>query len=319
MRFPRIETIDLASFITSKTVNSRLWFVNCPVLEQSILGRVARCQDRYGVIIYALAIQGNHLHFTALFPKGNRAFFMRDLNSVIAKDVKRYQAAFEGGPLFRDVYSAEIIPTSEDVLDKYFYTVLQPVNDALVDDIKHCPYYNCFEDSVKCRKIEYKVVRWKEYNDAKRWKVNADIKIEDFTDTVYLEFTRLPGYEHLSPKAYEAMMRKELAERTQQVREKRRVKVCMGAKKVKQVEPGSRPNNPKTSKRDTKRPRIGSKRAEIIKAAMDWYWPTIDAHQEASKAYRAGNLTVKFPKGTYRPPLFTKPAKGTRILATLKS
>lgn len=317
MRFPRIETIDLASFITSKTVNSRLWFVNNPELEKAILGRIAKCQARYKVIIYAVAIQGNHLHLVALFPDGNRAFFMRDLNSAIAKDVKRYQEGFEGGPLFRDVYSSEIIPTNNDLSERYFYTVLQPVNDALVDDVADCPYYNCFEDSIKGRKIEYKVVRWKDYHDAKRWKKNADVTVDKFTDIFYLEFTRLPGYEHLSQEDYETTMRKELAERTKEVLETRRVKVCLGAKQLKQVEPGSKPKNPKTSTRTTERPRIASKNSEVIKAAMDWYWSIINAYKEASKDYRNGNLNAEFPKGTYRPPLFTVVRSGKDILGSL--
>lgn len=318
MRFPRIETIDLASFITSKTVNSRLWFVNNPELEKAILGRVAKCQARYKVLIYAIAIQGNHLHIVALFPLGNRASFMRDLNSAIASDVKRYQASFEGGPLFRDVYSSEIIPTSTDLVDRYFYTVLQPVNDALVDSVADCPYYNCFEDSINGKRLEFRVVRWKEYNDAKRWKKNADISIDKFTDIFYLVFTRLPGYEHMSQEQYAAAMRKELAERTKWVLENRRVKVCLGVKKLKQVEPGSKPKNPKTSTRNSSRPRVASKDPAIIKAVMTVLWGTVKAYKEASHDYRSGNLNAAFPRGTYKPPLFTKPASGEGILAALK-
>jgi hypothetical protein len=53
------------------------------------MGHVARVSTRYGVKIYALALEGNHVQAPALFPQGNRACFMRDLNSAIARSVAR--------------------------------------------------------------------------------------------------------------------------------------------------------------------------------------------------------------------------------------
>lgn len=90
--------------------------------------------------------------------------------------------------------------------------VVQPVNDGLVDDIKDYPGYNCFEDAVTGRSRKYKVVNWKQYNDARRWK--PLVSIDDFTELCTLTYTRLPGYEHLSQKAYATLMRKKLAART---------------------------------------------------------------------------------------------------------
>lgn len=100
--------------------------------------------------------------------------------------------------------------------------------------------------------------------------------------------------------------------------ENRRVKVCLGVKQLKQVEPGSKPKNPKTSTRNSSRPRVASKDPAIIKAVMTVLWGTVKAYKEASHDYRSGNLNAAFPRGTYKPPLFTKPATGEGILAALK-
>ena len=158
---PRIECEDVSSFQTTRTRNSELWFVNNPGLEEAILGYAARYATRYEGKIYALAIEGNHIQKVALFPKANRAHFMRDFNSSVARAVPRYQSEYPGGPLWARRYSTEYLPGDEDIEEKFFYTVLQPVNDGLVDDIKEYPDYNCFEDAIHGKARQFRVVKWK--------------------------------------------------------------------------------------------------------------------------------------------------------------
>jgi hypothetical protein len=82
---PRIECSRVASFQTTRSRNSELWFVNNQALEHAILGYAAKYSNRYQVALYALAIEGNHVQMPAHFPNANRAHFMRDLNSSIAR------------------------------------------------------------------------------------------------------------------------------------------------------------------------------------------------------------------------------------------
>ena len=70
---PRIETTDSANLNTSKTRNAELWFINNHDLEEAILGYAAKFSKRYSVDLYALGIEGNHVHHLAEFPKLNRA------------------------------------------------------------------------------------------------------------------------------------------------------------------------------------------------------------------------------------------------------
>jgi hypothetical protein len=164
---------------TTRTCNSALWFVNCPELEEAILGYAGRYITRYEVKLYALAIEGSHKHQLNLFPKANRAAYMRDFNSSVARAVRRHQKNYPGGRLFARRYSAEYLIGDEDMEDRFFYIVLQPVNDRLVDDIKDYPGYNCFEDAITGTERKFKVVKWKEYNDARRWR--KDVSIEEYT------------------------------------------------------------------------------------------------------------------------------------------
>jgi hypothetical protein len=300
---PRIECQDVCSFQTTRTRNSALWFVNNPELEEAILGYAALYTTRHEAKLYALAIEGNHIQKAALFPKANRASFMRDFNSAVARAVPRYQSEYPGGPLWARRYSAEYLVGNLDIEDRFFYIVLQPVNDGLVDDIRDYPGYNCFEDAINERARQCRVVKWKEYNDARRW--NPSVPIEDFTELCTLKYDRLPGYENLTQTQYVSMMRRKLKERTAEVVKSRGGKPSLGADRLKQVQPGARPKNTKTSGPRDHRPRVLSKDPARRSTGEAWYFSIYFDYKERSKRYRAGEADVEFPKGTYKPPLFT--------------
>jgi len=306
---PRIECTKLASFQTTRARNSELWFVNNADLEQAILGYAARYMTRYQVIMYALAIEGNHAHLTCRFPKGNRSQFMRDFNSSVARAVARFQQNYPGGRLWARRYSSEFLGANEDIEEYFFYTVLQPVNDGLVDDIRDYPGYNCFEDAVMGREKKYKVINWKKYNDAKRW--DPEISLDDFTEICTLKFTRLPGYEKLSQTDYASLMRKKLQERTAKILEARKQSGSVGTKRLRRVMPGSLPKRTKTSGRTDHRPRVLAKNPKRHAKLSSWYFSVQFRYRDCSKRYREGHPDVRFPKGTYKPPLFTTAFTGS--------
>jgi hypothetical protein len=190
---PRIETADMGSFLTTRSRNSELWFANNPALERSTLGYAAKYTQRYSVKLYALAIEGNHIQGPADFPLCNRAAFMRDFNSTVARAVRRVTPSYPGGRFWGRRYSSEFLPGPEDIERQFFYTVLQAVQDGLVTKISDYKGYNCFHDAVWGITRKFEVVRWGEYHAAKRH--NQAVAIKDYTDIYELKYERLPGYE----------------------------------------------------------------------------------------------------------------------------
>lgn len=301
---PRIESADLASFCTSRTRNSELWFINNPELEQATLGYLAKFSKRYGVKLYAFSSEGSHHHTPSHFPKCNRADFMRDFNSCVAKAVKRLTPEYPGGKLFARPYSQEFLPAPEDIEEYFFYTVLQPVQDGLVPKISLYPGYNCFHDAIYGIEREYTVVDWARYNAAKRR--NPRVRVQDFTEVVTLKYDRLPGYEHLSQEDYAEMMKERLEIHRQEVIKKREEEGkfdFLGPEKLLQMKRGTPAKKPKVSTRQSKRPRILCINPERWAYYMDWYFQIYWLYKAASKAFRSGDLTAEFPPGTYRPPL----------------
>lgn len=299
----RIESIEIASFLTTRSRNSELWFVNNKPLEQAILGYAAKYARRYDVKLYALAVEGNHIQAPALFPLENRSAFMRDWNSSIARAVPRYTSEYPGGRFWERRYSGEFLPAADDIEEYFFYTVLQPVKDGLVEKLSEYPGYNCFYDAVRGIERKYKVVRWADYNEARRF--NSNVAFKDFVDIIPLKFERLPGYEELSQKAYTRLMEEKLESRRLKIVLERQKKGLgfAGRTTLMKTRRGSRPKNTKKSTSSSHRPRILSvchKRRAQYKA---WYFGIISAYKDASMRYRAGELDVVFPKGTYRPPV----------------
>jgi hypothetical protein len=304
---PRIESAELASFVTSRTRNSELWFVNNPNLESAILGYLAKYAERYKVKLYGIAIEGNHIQGPAHFPLMNRAHFMRDLNSSIARAVPRFTPEYRGGKFWGRRYSSEFLPGADDIEEYFFYTALQPIKDGLVERLSDYPGYHFFRDAVWGIERKFKVVRWKEYNDARRY--GKIVSIKDFTDIVTLKYERLPGYEHLSQKDYAKLMYKKLEERRRKIIEERGKKPFLGKKRLLQTKRGTLPKTTKTSTLTSHRPRILCVCPERRAKYKAWYFSIYFDYKNASKEYREGNPEIIFPIGTYKPQIWFKQPK----------
>jgi len=301
---PRIEDPEKASFLTTRSRNSELWFINNVKLEHAILGFLAKYADRYGAKLYAFAIEGNHDQGVKKFPNMNRADFMRDLNSSIARAVPRYVEEYPGGRFWGRRYSQEFVPGNEDIEARFFYTVLQPVQDGLVPKISDYPGYNCFHDAIYGIERKFKVVDWARYNAAK--KRNPATPIQKYIEVVALKYERLPGYAHLSVTEYAELMKKKLEEHRLKViadREARGLTSFVGREALLRMKPGSRPKKTKTSTRESHRPRVLSVCPHRRKECLDWYFSKYFEYKYASKLYRSGNLSVRFPVGMYPPML----------------
>lgn len=304
----RVESPNYASLGTARTINSALWFVNNKPLEERMLGYLGKYREKYTVKLYAFVIFGSHYHLLAHFTGYNRAQFYRDLNARSAEAVRTLVEEFPGGPVFERRYSEQAVPISQASLEEeFFYCALQAVEEGLCDKISKYPGYNSFHDAICGIKRKVKVVDWSKYHAHKRY--NPRVTPKDFTTTYILEYGRLPGYEHLPQKEYKELMLKKL--------EERRVKLVqahkannhrfMTPKELKAVIPGTLAKNPKKSKRNDFRPLITAADKEERTTFLEWYFGVVAQYKKAAAKYLAGDPTVEFPPGTYRPPCVLVP------------
>lgn len=299
---PRIETTEHTSFNTIRCRNAKLWFINNKELEQRILAHTAKYITTRNVDLYAFAIEGDHLHDLADFPLKNRSDYMRDRNSIVGKLVPLYCDSHEGGGTFGRRYSSELIPHHvDDIEERFFYTVLQPVQDGLVPRISDYPGYNCFHDAAWGKKKKYKIVDWTKYKRAKR--SNPRVRIKDFETTYVLEYKRIPGYEELTQRQYALMLTKKLEERRGKIVAERLAsgQGFVGAEALAKMIPGTSAKNPKTSERHSFRPRVLSVCPFRLAECKEFYFNCLNRFRIASDKYRKGQLDVEFPDGMYRP------------------
>lgn len=302
---PRIESKDRATFITTRTRNSELWFANNRPVEEYALAQLAKLCSRYRVTVYAFGLEGSHYHAVMRFELLNRADFTRDFNSGIARAVDRLTPNFDGGRLWKRRYSGEYIAGDPDIERQFFYTVLQPIQDHLVQKISEYPFYNCFHDATRGVKRIYKMVNWTAYYNARR--INPAVKMKDFLEIHTLEYHRLPGYENFSQQEYRLLMLKKLEFYRQEILKKHRDegKVhYLGAAALLKSVPGTKAKSPKISTRASHRPRVLSVSHERRAEGRNWYFKIYFKYKESSKRYRAGELEVEFPPGTYLPPIW---------------
>lgn len=295
----RVECTDKAQLITCRTINSALWFVNNKALEQAVLSYLAKYAEKYGVILYAFTIVGNHYHMVARFPLGNRSEFFRDFNARVAEAVRHFVPNFIGGPLFERRFTPQVLMLDEDAENYFLYCALQAVSSGLCQNISDYGEYNSFQDAISGIIRKFKLFSYGKYNAAKR--SNPNVKLKDFEQEYQLQYARLPGYEQLSSKQYKALLLKKLEHRRQDIIKERtaRKKGFFDKEQLKRVIPGSYPLN---TKKGGVRPLVLSLCKEARKRYLDWYFSVVSDFKVAVERYRNGLFSTQFPPGTFRPP-----------------
>lgn len=297
-----IENEAHISFITTRTAGSRLWFLHNKFLEERILGCLAKYQNIYKVTIYAFILMGNHYHLIAKFPEKNRALFMRDFNSMVARLVGRYVQTHGRRSLWARRYAHQVLLNPEDVHHWFFYTALNPVSSGIVPHIKSYTAYNSFFDAATQNSRIYKWIDWSKFISKKSY--NTNVVEDDFSTPYTLTYSKLPGYEETSINEYQKLLNNEVALREQRIREEREIKKqgFLGTARLHAQKLGTCPKETKTSGRYSIRPLALSLCQESRRLFLEGYFALKAMFTDASYRFRNGDFSITFPQGTYPPP-----------------
>lgn len=295
----RVECTEHIQLITSKTINSKLWFVNNKKLQQRIIAYLAKYTHKYKVQLYAFVIVGNHYHLLARFPYGNRSQFCRDFNARIAEAVRFFVPQFGHGPLFQRRFTTQVVPLEQDVEKYFLYCALQPVSSGLCSNIREYNSYNSFFYSSRSISSTHAVFNSGAYNAAR--KKGKRVKKEEYIEYYSLNYCTLPGYESLSKNLYQSILDKLVKNKQKQLVKDRleRGKSFLGIDKLLKVIPGQ---SPLTTKQGGVRPLVLSCCHQAKREFLDLYFSIVEQFKVASRRYRYGEYAVDFPPGTFRPP-----------------
>jgi len=289
-------------FITSRTILSRLWFKLTPQLCDFFHAALARYQEIYQVEIYAFCLMGNHYHLLARFPKGNRALFERDFNSIIARALPRLVKGFPGGKLWARPYKLQIVPDYPDIVDRFLYTVLNPVSSGITTNPTSLNRPNALSI---IKEGGERICRWfnrTNYENAKRRNPNVD-KERYYTNHT-LRISRLPGMKTLPNSQYVAMIEELVAERRNNILKDRRSKGFgfLGEKILESQKAGVKPRHTKTSTRESQNPLVLSLCHKTRQRVLKLYLDIVERYKVASYKFRNRIEGFEFPTNTYMPP-----------------
>lgn len=297
-----IEASEHVYLITTRTAGSRLWLLHNKILEQQILGCLARYQEIYGVIIYGFILMGNHYHLLARFPLKNRALFMRDFNSAVARLVGRHVNAHGRRSVWARRYAYQVVLNPEDVTQWFFYVALNPVSSGIVPSIKSYPSYNSFFDATEQKNRTYKWINWSQFLMKRRY--NPELTEDDFAKEYTLTYSQLPEYERLAKADYDKTLQTELRIRESKLCKERKEnnQGFLGLHNLRSQKVGDIPRTTKTSTRNSVRPLVLSLCQESKRLFIEAYFAIKDIFAQASYRFRKGDLSIIFPQGTYPPP-----------------
>lgn len=296
----KFEDSDTTFLITTRTMNSRMWFLNNTRLQQKILAYLARCQETYGAILYAFVLMANHYHLIARFPRCNKAAFMRDFNSLVAKLVASEVANFPGGRLWARRYSDQVLPRDFDITHWFLYVVLNPLTSKVCTRMSEFTGYSSLADCMGGRSLKFKVFeRWK-YNEARRYREN--VAADGFVREYRLVFSKLPEFQHLTISEYRARIKEKIEKREEEILHRTLARPANHSDfEARQPEVGARPLKTKVDRRYYGRPLVLSLCSRARHEFLEFYFKLRERYRTASRALRHGENEVYFPRGTYRP------------------
>lgn len=259
---------------------------------------LARAQKNRNVQIFAFVALSNHFHMVIRTPEKNASAFIRDFKSIVARSINRITG--RRGPLW--ARRADIQPILDDTAacGRVAYCVNNPTKARLVKDPETWPGLNLAFGIVDTDEVPF------EYFDTEAWhQAKRPRELNDFFTTVMLTLRPLPACDGMDRKRYAANIRSwlvhQISEESTPVREQSSSHTStevLGIETVLKAAYDQRPKHPNNSER----PYCFGSRAHR-KAHYEEMNDLIAVHEDCSQRFRAGNRAVRFPTGTYPPPI----------------
>ena len=279
--------------VTVRTEEARLWMAPNEKVKDIVGGVVARYQEIFKVVIYAIAILGNHLHILLYAPGQDLDEFMENVLREIARRINRQNK--RRGHFWSRRYDDQVILLEDDMLEAYLYVLTNSVRHGLVQHASLWPGFNCYTQVMDGQSRSYPFVHY-----SKRDK-------KGIPEVTYhqLTLTPLPEHKHLSVQDRATTVKQLIGEREQQIQAERKAagKGFLGLKGLSKLVVGQIPETVSSSDRPPCYTTDSEERDGYIAERKEFR----EQYQGASELFRAGNLTTKFPEPCFKPPLHRMP------------
>ncbi len=255
----------------------------------------------YGVQIHALVVLSNHWHAVVTLREANLSDFAHRVHLFVSKLLN--VAQHEGENLWSTrSYSAVLLPTREDVLDKLVYVICNAVAGNLVDRPEEWPGLRTTAGDVGATVLVAQRPTWffrQPRPDPETGEIDEAQVVTP--GEVKVEITKPPQFADLEDEQFRALLQEAVDARLAELRAKR-TRPPLGVDKILAQDPLSRPGpalpdrgvSPRVACKDKWRriELLRTLRAFFVRYRLAWEQWRAAGTEEARRA-------VVFPAGTY--------------------
>jgi REP element-mobilizing transposase RayT len=280
--------------VTVRTVHSRFLLLPSTLVNATILGVLARAQERYGIEVCAYAFLANHGHLYLVVSSTRQlSRFMRYLNSNVARKVGRIYG-WRQKFFARRYRSIQVSDEKEAQIARLLYVLRQGVKEGLVRSPLDWPGVHCAWNLVTGNMTTEGW--WHDQTAAYRARLKGE-KVErgQFRSAETLVLSQIPAWAHLDPTAYRDQMRMLVELVEEDARASGRS--FLGPEKVLRQNPHGTPTETKTSPAPFVH---AATRAERFRL-RDAYSAFLYRYRIAAKKLLNGDLTAEFPPDCFPP------------------
>ncbi|RAL23888.1 hypothetical protein DL240_06995 [Lujinxingia litoralis] len=307
----RIQHPDTCYFITNRCFQERFLLTPSPEVNNLILAWLARSAKRFGVEIFFYVFMSNHFHMAVRAPRENLHRFMAYFQSNLAKDINRQLN--RTGALFSRRYSAEPILDDTAMLEKWRYTMNNPVKAGLVSHIRFWPGVSSYQAHLGDAQID---ALWLDRTHLRALRRRKDHSVDDELQAqhlIELTLTPFPALASYPPHQRQRFLRRALKRHTRDQPPSTRATPPLGAHKVRTQNPFAQPEQSARSPRPLCHTRCPLKRETYRQHVRQ----VTDAYRAANAMWRQGQPSI-FPPGTI-PPGWTQTTNRHRDLTLVYS
>lgn len=299
-RLPRWVPENALVEVSTRCMQARYLLRPSTKLNSLFLGVLARAVEGTGIRVHMVAVLSNHYHLLMTVPSaGQLSRCMRFLNGNLARELGRLHRW--RGRFWASRYHLSLVDgDAKTQIARLCYLLKQGCKEGLVWKPTEWPGVHGAEALIRGVPLVGTWVSWRGVWRARNRR-DADCRPESYTETLELDLHPLPCWSHLPDAEWRTRVADLIGAIESETREMHKTAKTkpLGPTRIRRHNPHHRPDQAAWSPMPT----IIARDRESLRSFRRALGAVVIAYREASRRLRAGDLTARFPVGTFPPNL----------------
>jgi len=294
--------------VTYRTIQGRFLLRPSRVLNELVIGVLARAQSFCHTELIGIVVLSNHIHLLLWVPnQWHLSKLMEHFAGNAAREVNRLQD-WKGSLWERRYTGIYVTEQPAAQIERLSYLLAQGLKEDLVEQVEDWPGIHFGRYLLEGRSLiagkwvdRTRKYRLEMQRKNKEKKEDREVHPHEYTTKMTVELKQLPCLRHLDWGGYIRFVTeliRDAEEEARRDRERRGVEV-VGEEEIRRRDPQMRPNSVKTSPA----PPVHAASKEARDEWREAFAMFLLAYREASKLLRQGVKDAPFPEGCFPPGL----------------